>query len=415
MRNSTIAIIPARGGSKRIERKNIKPFAGIPVIGYSIRAAIDSGCFDEVMVSTDDDGIASVARKFGATVRMRSAENSNDFATTADVLREVLAKYRAEGREFDIMACIYATAPFITAEKLRLGFNLLTGNASLNTDKKNLPTAAFTCVEYSYPIQRSLMLSSDGKRISMRYPEFATARSQDLEKTYHDAGQFYFTTVKAFEESGSLWGPQTAPIVLPETEVQDLDTPIDWRLAEMKYELGSLPRKTAIGNYILVPYQDLDENTSEKLRQGRNLEDIRSQMVNTDEISEESHAKFVESLALKRREKQYYAVFKAESMNQAPLGNDGLLGSLTLEFTYDSTIERGIWLFPEAQGKGHARNLLKALYRYLNEEKGIKKIVTRVRVTNNASRALESSLGAKEIFPQDPDSGFIFYETVNLR
>lgn len=226
----TLAIIPARGGSKRIERKNVRPFAGVPVIAYSIRAALDSACFDEVMVSTDDEEIAATARKYGATVPfMRSAATADDFATTADVIREVLDRYEKEGRRFDAIACIYATAPFVTADRLRQGFGII---------ERGEARAAFSCVEYSYPIQRSLVIAPDG-RIGMKFPEYADTRSQDLSKSYHDAGQFYFTTVSAFRECGSLWGPDTRPIILPETEVQDLDTPQDWIIAEMKYAVLS--------------------------------------------------------------------------------------------------------------------------------------------------------------------------------
>ncbi|MBQ0090114.1 MAG: pseudaminic acid cytidylyltransferase [Prevotellaceae bacterium] len=221
-----ICIIPARGGSKRIPRKNIKEFLGKPIIAYSIEAALKSGLFDEVMVSTDDEEIAAIARQYGASVPfMRSAETANDYATTADVLLEVIAKYRECGREFDALCCLYATAPFVRAERLRECYNLMQGDID----------SAFTVVEYSYPIQRSLV--TDGKLIRLAYPEHKNSRSQDLQKHYHDAGQFYFSTIKNLEENKFLWGEHTAPLVLSELEVQDLDTMTDWQLAEMKYKL----------------------------------------------------------------------------------------------------------------------------------------------------------------------------------
>lgn len=224
----SIAIIPARGGSKRIPRKNIKDFLGMPIIAYSIKAALESGVFDEVMVSTDDEEIAEVAREYGANVPfLRSPETSNDFATTADVINEVLDTYSKAGKEFEVVACIYATAPFVTPERL------VEAGETLKSGKFD---SAFTCVEYSYPIQRSLVIGKDGK-ISMKWPDYKNSRSQDLEKTYHDAGQFYFATVDAFKRANSFWGENTAPIVLSELEVQDLDTPTDWALAEMKYKL----------------------------------------------------------------------------------------------------------------------------------------------------------------------------------
>lgn len=221
-----ICIIPARGGSKRVPRKNIKDFLGKPIIAYSIEAALKSNLFDEVMVSTDDKEIASIAKQYGAKVPfLRSAETANDFATTADVLLEVLTKYRERGVEFDTLCCLYATAPFVKAERLIECYGLLQGDVD----------SAFTVVEYSYPIQRSLVCN--GKLIQMAYPEHKNSRSQDLTKHYHDAGQFYFSAVKNVENNKCLWGEHTAPLILSELEVQDLDTLTDWQLAEMKYKM----------------------------------------------------------------------------------------------------------------------------------------------------------------------------------
>lgn len=379
-----IAIIPARGGSKRIERKNIKPFAGQPIIAYSIRAALQSGCFDEVMVSTDDEEIAEVARKYGASVPfMRSAATSDDYATTADVIREVLDQYRLRGKEFDALACIYATAPFVTPQRLAEGFKILTDGRA---------AAAFTCVEYSYPIQRCLVIGDSGK-ICMKFPQYAIARSQDLQKTYHDAGQFYFTTVKAFEDCGSLWGPDTLPIVLPETEVQDLDTPTDWILAEMKYELGGFQKEIKLGNYRLVSYTEENDDNLKKILAGRNLPEVRCRMINQDEISEEAHFEFVKNLKF-RRDKAYYAVYFSDNGGS---GTESLIGSVTLDRLDDRTLERGIWLYPSVQGQGHATRLLTELYKYLYTEKGIAKIITRVFADNKASMSLESALKADKI------------------
>ena len=221
-----IAIIPARGGSKRIPRKNIKPFMGKPIIAYSIEAAMQSELFDEVMVSTDDEEIAEIARKYGAKVPfMRSAETSNDYAGTADVILEVLKKYKDLGREFDTICCIYSTAPFVTSGNLMEAYSKLTDGIDF----------VFTCVAYSYPVQRSLHIV-DGK-ISMVYPEYAASRSQDLEPIYHDAGQFYVAQVESFVQERTFWGKNTVGLVLSELEVQDLDTLTDWTLAEMKYKL----------------------------------------------------------------------------------------------------------------------------------------------------------------------------------
>lgn len=224
----TIAIIPARGGSKRILRKNMKDFLGKPIIAYSIEAALNAGIFEEVMVSTDDEEIATISRIYGASVPfLRSDRTSNDFATTADVIEEVLDKYKVAGKEFDAVACIYATAPFVNAARLTEADEVL---------KKGDFDSVFSVVAYSYPVQRSLVINADD-RIEMKWPQYKSARSQDLELFYHDAGQFYFSMVKNFQNAHGFWGMNTSPIILSELEVQDLDTMTDWELAEMKYRL----------------------------------------------------------------------------------------------------------------------------------------------------------------------------------
>ena len=221
-----IAIIPARGGSKRIPRKNIKSFMGKPIIAYSIEAALQSGLFEEVMVSTDDDEIAAVAHKYGASVPfMRSEASANDYATTADVINEVLDCYAQAGKTFDSFTCLYSTAPFISADRLKKAYSMI----------KDDIYSVFTCVEFSYPIQRALHIVNG--KISMLQPQYLKSRSQDLEKTYHDAGQFYVCIIDDFKKTNSLWGRNTAGLVLSEFEVQDLDTLTDWALAEMKFKL----------------------------------------------------------------------------------------------------------------------------------------------------------------------------------
>lgn len=224
---SSVAIITARGGSKRIPHKNIKEFLGEPIIAYSIRAALESGCFDEVMVSTDDGKIAEVAKKYGAKVPFfRSAENSDDFSTTRDVVKEVLAQYAAQGRNFDYACCIYPTAPFITPARLAESMKLL---------EEKQADSVFPVVQFSFPPQRSIVLK-DGKA-AFKWPEHALTRSQDLEPFYHDCGQFYCLNVKAFGEQELLIMKKTYPVVLDEMEVQDIDNETDWKLAELKYRL----------------------------------------------------------------------------------------------------------------------------------------------------------------------------------
>lgn len=223
----SIAIITARGGSKRIPRKNVRDFLGIPIIAYSIAAALEAGCFDEVMVSTDDEEIAELARHRGAEVPFfRSAETSTDFATTADVLLEVLDQYRFRGREFEYACCIYPTAPFVTAEKLSRGYDVLTAS---------LADSAVPVVRFGYPIQRALKIEKGCLR--MIWPEHLSTRSQDLMPSYHDCGQFYWIRTRNFLQQKRLFAEHTVPIEVPESEVQDIDTEEDWILAEMKYRL----------------------------------------------------------------------------------------------------------------------------------------------------------------------------------
>lgn len=223
--SGNIAIITARGGSKRIPKKNIKEFLGKPIISYSISAALQAGCFDEVMVSTDNHEIADVARYFGASVPfLRSDETSDDVATTADVLLEVLKDYSNRGLEFSRACCIYPTAPFATANKVLNGYKLLieTGADSV------LPV-----VRFSYPIQRALQIANN--RLSMIWPEHLNSRSQDLPPTYHDSGQFYWLNIPRFLETRRLFSSYSVPLVVPESEVQDIDNEEDWKIAEMKY------------------------------------------------------------------------------------------------------------------------------------------------------------------------------------
>ncbi len=224
---SSIAIITARGGSKRIPSKNSRKFLGRPILCYSIEAALQSELFDEVMVSTDDERIADIARRAGAQVPfMRSAETADDYATTDDVLMEVLETYEKAGRTFDYMACIYPTAPFVTAAKLKAAMQLL-----IEKDASGV----MPVVRFSFPPQRGMEIK-DGR---LRYccPENAAKRSQDLETMYHDSGQFYCYHVKRYRACRGDLPDGYVPIIVPETEVQDIDNLTDWRLAELKYRL----------------------------------------------------------------------------------------------------------------------------------------------------------------------------------
>lgn len=222
-----LAIIPARGGSKRIPRKNIKLFAGKPIIAYSIEAAIRSNLFEEVMVSTDDEEIAEIALHYGAKVPfMRSKKNADDFATTYAVLEEVIEEYGRRGIKIDVACCIYPCSPLIKTESLEKAHKELL--------RKNLDSI-FPVVEYTTPIQRALKVT-DGK-VDFLYPENINTRSQDLERAYYDAGQFYWFRVNPFLKEKSVLLKKNECIELSQYEVQDIDNEIDWGIAELKYSV----------------------------------------------------------------------------------------------------------------------------------------------------------------------------------
>ncbi len=224
---ANLAIIPARGGSKRILRKNIKDFFGKPVIAYSIEAALKSGLFSEVMVSTDDKEIAELAQKHGAKVPfMRSEKNSDDHATTLDVVKEVVSDYqKLENKSFENICCIYPTAPFIEINNLEEGYKKL---VNLKLD------SVFPVVESSNPVWRGFELDLEGKA-KFIWPEFNNARSQDLRKVYFDAGQWYWIRLSSLKDS--IFSDNSGTILLKAEAVQDIDSESDWRLAELKYKL----------------------------------------------------------------------------------------------------------------------------------------------------------------------------------
>lgn len=223
---NNLAIIPARGGSKRIPRKNIRDFLGKPIIAYSIEAALKSKLFTEVMVSSDDKEITEIAKKYGAKVPfLRSKVNSNDFAGTTDVLIEVIDKYTQLGHTFDYACCIYPTAPLINPKKIVKGFEQI----MLNKNDTVFPIVAF-----SYPVWRGLKLESNSKT-SMVWPEHINSRSQDLENLFHDAGQWYWFNIDSLKREKKLFTKNTAGIILDQIEVQDIDNLTDWKLAELKY------------------------------------------------------------------------------------------------------------------------------------------------------------------------------------
>lgn len=232
---TAIAIIPARGGSKRIPRKNIKAFHGRPMMAYSIQAALESGLFARVVVSTDDTEIAEVARSWGAEVPfLRPAELADDHAGTVEVIQHAVAALREQGESFAYACCLYATAPFVTPADLTRGLDALESHP----DK----AYAFTVTDYASPVQRALRLRPDGSVESL-YPEFYETRSQDLEPAFHDAGQFYWGRTEAWAQGVPLHAPHSLPVRLPRHRVQDIDTSEDWQRAEILFAaLGVMPR-----------------------------------------------------------------------------------------------------------------------------------------------------------------------------
>lgn len=222
-----LAVIPARGGSKRIPRKNIKAFCGKPMIAWSIEAALESGCFDRVIVSTDDPEIVEVAREWGAEVPfMRPAELSNDYAGTIPVIHHALDWFVQRGEQPDKVCCLYATAPFVSASDLKQGLEVL---------QREDCAYAFSVTSFPFPIQRAIRIT-ESNRVQMFYPEHFNIRSQDLEEAWHDAGQFYWGQASAWLQELPLFSPDAAPVHIPRYRVQDIDTMEDWVRAEWLFK-----------------------------------------------------------------------------------------------------------------------------------------------------------------------------------
>jgi pseudaminic acid cytidylyltransferase len=223
-----LAIIPARGGSNRIPRKNLREFCGKPIISYSIEAARQSNCFDHIIVSTDDAEIATVARDWGAeTPFSRPSELANNFAGTIPVIKHAIEWFTENGMQPELACCIYATAPFITSQDLRRGLDTLLSTKS---------EYAFTMTSYPFPIQRAVKLTPSG-HVTMFQPEHFNTRSQDLEAAYHDAGQFYWGRCEAFLRELPMFSEAAAPVLLPRHCVQDIDTLEDWNRAEHMFNI----------------------------------------------------------------------------------------------------------------------------------------------------------------------------------
>jgi pseudaminic acid cytidylyltransferase len=222
-----LAVIPARGGSKRIPRKNIKDFCGKPIIAWSIEAALQSGCFDELIVSTDDPEIADVARQWGAQVPfVRPVALSDDHTGTTPVVQHAIEWFAQHGRSPQKVCCIYATAPFVSAADIKRGEDILT--------QENC-AYAFSVTSYPFPIQRAVRITPQGN-VEMFNPQYFNTRSQDLEEAWHDAGQFYWGQAKAWAEGKMFFTPDSIPVRLPRHRVQDIDTAEDWLRAEWMFK-----------------------------------------------------------------------------------------------------------------------------------------------------------------------------------
>ncbi|NTV90941.1 MAG: pseudaminic acid cytidylyltransferase [Clostridiales bacterium] len=229
-----VAIIPARIGSKRIPKKNIKIFHGKPMIAYSIQAALKTKLFSSIIVSTDSMEVANIAITYGAEVPfIRPAELADDFTGTDAVMLHALNYLIDHGADIQYVCCIYATAPFINSAYIKKGFDLL---------KKKNATSAFTVTTYPYPIYRSLKISEDG-RLHMIWPDYMNVRSQDLSEAYHDAGQFYWADAQKYLTEKNFFSKDAVPVVLPRHLVQDIDTDEDWQRAEAMYKVLMLSEK----------------------------------------------------------------------------------------------------------------------------------------------------------------------------
>jgi pseudaminic acid cytidylyltransferase len=224
-----LAVIPARGGSKRIPRKNIKIFAGKPMIAWSIEAALESSCFDRVVVSTDDEEIAEVAKAYGAEVPfMRPVHLSDDHTGTSEVIAHAVAWFAENGGvQPEEVCCLYATAPFVRPIDLRRGLDVL---------RQSDAAFAFSVTSYAFPIQRAIKIISN-ERVEMFAPEYFNTRSQDLEEAYHDAGQFYWGRAQAWSDDIPIFSAEATPVILPRHRVQDIDTPEDWLRAELMFRV----------------------------------------------------------------------------------------------------------------------------------------------------------------------------------
>lgn len=371
-KKKAVAVITARGGSKRIPRKNIKEFCGKPIILYSIEAALKSGVFDEVMVSTDDKEIADIARCAGASVPfLRSAENAGDMAATHQVVLEVLKQYEALGVQFDVVCCIYPTAPFLTAEKLQKSMEKLEES---NAD------GVVPIVAYSFPPQRCFIVEDGAVRY--RWEENRLKRSQDLETLYHDCGQFYLLRVDAFRQEQSMVLRHTVPVIMDEMEVQDIDNQEDWELAEAKFLMKHAAKRGQPEEKDLM-LRVVQMEDCRFLYELRNEEEVRGNSFHTEWISYEQHEQWFLK-KLKQENTQIHILMKGAHA----------IGQVRTE-SVDGKAEISYALIKEERGQGYGGWMLARLEKFAKEN-GLKELVADVKQQNTASRHIFQGLGYEE-------------------
>jgi N-acylneuraminate cytidylyltransferase len=384
-RKRTLAVITARGGSKRIPRKNIRNFLGQPIIKYSIDAARGAGIFDEVMVSSDDDEILEMGRRFGASVPFkRSAETSTDLAPTAPVVLEVIDEYRKRGELFDYVCCIYPAAPFVTAEKLVAAWKALEETGA---------DGCLPIVRFSFPIWRSFKV--ENSRVAFNWPEHAQTRSQDLPPAFHDCGQFYFVRTSAFQEQKRLIMSNTVPLLVPETEVQDIDTEEDWSIAEIKYAARrssrASPRPDAGANEALS-LRPADMDDWARLYAWRNDATTREQSRDTAPVPLERHMTWLRE-TLGSGSAWLYIVTLGEPRSA--------IGTCRLN-RRGAEAEVSVTIDPQVRGGGRTSAILRLLEPEARRM-GIARLVATVRTGNAASLRAFASAGYTPVRYRDAE------------
>lgn len=363
-----IAIITARGGSKRIPGKNIKEFCGKPIISYSIEAALKSGVFDTVMVSTDSTEIAEIAKQYGAEVPfMRSESAANDFSTTSEVLLEVLSEYDSRKENYTYACCIYPTAPFVTPEKLR---------AAMQELKTSDSDTVIPVVAFSYPPQRGMIIEDE--YVKLKNEEYRNSRSQDLEKMYHDCGQFYAFRTDSFKKTQNLMAGRIKPIVCLEMEVQDIDTLEDWKLAELKYRMFA---ENHIREESLRPAVQED---CDLLFRWANEPLVRRNSFHTESIPYEEHVEWFQKQLKRNDSRQFIYLDKNEPVGQIRITE--CEGEAELSYS----------IAREKRGRGYGERMIKLMCRQIQEYfPEVRKVKARVKPENTASQKALLQAGLK--------------------